>query len=145
MTQDSLPSHILILFPCKWLYLPSAGNVSYRNSFFRQYLFRSQYVSRCLQPCFFILIPILRSSSSLFPIKIHWNETITSTNMHKWRAMNLRSLDFLYTVVGCKRWVASANRTNKNETRFPKSHWLSQARAWNGPTKSAPKGSNGLR
>jgi len=41
--------------------------------------------------------------------------------------------------------VAPANRTNKNQKRLLKPHWLSQARTRNGVAKSAPNGPNGLR
>jgi hypothetical protein len=41
--------------------------------------------------------------------------------------------------------VASVKRTNKNEQRLIKPHWLSQARTRNGAAKSAPNGRNGLR
>lgn len=52
---------------------------------------------------------------------------------------------FLYgTVEGSKWRVASANRTNKKETRLLKPHWLSQARTRNGAAKSEPNGRNGL-
>jgi len=41
--------------------------------------------------------------------------------------------------------VAPANRTNKNQTRLLKPHWLSQARTRKRAAKSAPNGRNGLR
>jgi len=51
---------------------------------------------------------------------------------------------FYGAVVTCKLRVATVNRTNKNEARLIKPHWLSQARTCNGAAKSAPNGRNGL-
>ena len=52
---------------------------------------------------------------------------------------------FLYgALVTCKLRVATVNRTNKNEARLIKPHWLSQTRTWNGAAKSEPNGRSGL-
>jgi len=81
----------------------------------------------------------------LLLIKNQWNKVITLSNRHKWRETKTRSLDSAMVEQLDVEWrVAPANRTNKNQTRLLKPHWLSQARTRNGAAKSAPNGRNGL-